>query len=88
MKRKFVIGVQDVEGKRGLRFSEGCRVPAYPQKLAILLNPLGILRTGAKLHVDMLGSVDVNYKDNSRLRVRRWTRTVLVADAEGVTQVA
>jgi hypothetical protein len=67
LKREFVIGVENIECERSPWFIEGCGIPAYPQKLAILLNPFGVLRTRTELHVDVVGSVNVNYKNDSGL---------------------
>ena len=65
-----MIGVENVEGEHRLWSLERCRVPLYTQELTILLNPLSILGTRAKLHVDEVNSVDVNHKDGLSIGVR------------------
>ena len=88
MKREFVIGVENAEGESGPWFIERCRVPPYPQKLTIHLDPFGILCTYTELHVDVASSVDVDYKNSLSLCARGWTTGVLVTNVECVTQVA
>lgn len=82
-----MIGVENIERERGFRLLEGCGVPAYPQKLAVLLDPLGILRTRTELHVDVVDSIDVDHKNDLGSRVQGWTGGVLVTNIEAVTQI-
>ena len=63
-----MIGVENVERECGLGFLEGRGVPAHPQKLAIPLNPPSILCTFTELDIDVVRSIDVNDKNNLRLR--------------------
>lgn len=83
-----MVGVENAEGERGSWFTEGRGVPPYPQKLAVNLDPFGILRTCTELHVDVVSPVDVNYKNNLSLRARGRTNGVLMTNVEYVTQVA
>jgi len=79
LKCELVIRIENVEGERSSWPLEGCRVPPYTQKLAILLDPMSVLRARAKLHVDTMGSIEIDYKDFS-FDVRRRTGGVLVTD--------
>lgn len=81
-----MIGIKKVEGEGGFRPLEGGRVPAYAQKLAILLDPLNVLRACAKLDVNVVDSVDVDYSDNVA-GIRGGTGGVLVSRIEAVAQV-
>ena len=58
-----MIGVKDVEGERSPWFTEGCGVPAYPQKLTIPLDPLGIFCARTELYVD-IAVVLINFLKN------------------------
>ena len=82
-----MVGVENVKRERGLWLLEERGVPAYTQKLAIPLNPAGILCTYTELDVDVVCSINVNDKD-LRLLDRRRTSGVLMTDVEGVAQVA
>ena len=70
LKCELVVGVEDVKCERRLRSLKRCGVPAYTQKLAIVLDPFGTLRARTKLHVDVVNPVDVNHKDGLRFRVQ------------------
>ena len=85
MKSEFVIGVKNVEGERSPWFAKGRRVPPYPQKLAILRDPFGIVFAHTKLHVDIVSSVDIDNENDMNLRVLRRTNSVLVTNVECVT---
>jgi hypothetical protein len=69
LKCELVVGVKNVEGERGLRLLKGCGVPAYPQELAIPLDPPGILRARTKLHVDTVNSVGVDHENDLSFRI-------------------
>ena len=83
-----MIGVENTKGEGSLRFVEGRGVPAYPQKLAIPLDPFGIFCARTELHVNIVSSVDVDNENNINLRVLGWTGGVFVTDVERVTQIA
>lgn len=84
LKGDFVVGVENVERERGLWLLEGRGVPTHSQKLAVPLDPFGILCTFTELDVDVVRSVDVDDKNNLRLRARRRTSSMLVTDVEGM----
>ena len=88
LKRDLVVGVENVEGERCLRSLEGCRVPADPQELAILLDPLSILRAHAKLHLETVDPVDIGDKNGMGPGgARQRAGGVLMTDVEAVVQV-
>jgi len=64
LKCKFVIGVENIEREHSFRSLKRRGVPAYPQKLAVLFNPLSVLRARTKLHVDTVSSIGVNHEDD------------------------
>lgn len=70
LKCKLVIGVKDIERECCLWSLGRCGVPAYTQKLAIILNPLRTLRAHAKLDIDVVNSIVVNHENNLSLRVQ------------------
>lgn len=84
LKGDLVIGVENIEGEGCLRSPEGRGVPADAQKLAIVLNPLGIPCACAELHVDTVNSVIVYHNDDSGCGTRRRARCVLVANIKTV----
>jgi len=70
LKCELVIEIKDVERECCLRSLERRGVPAYAQKLAIVLDPLRTLCACAELYVDVVNSADVDHEDGLSFRAR------------------
>lgn len=73
-----MVGVQEVESERYFRTIKRCRVPAHPQKLAVMFHRVSA-RT--ELYVHAMGAVEVSDEDLLRVVCRR-ARSMLVANIE------
>ena len=80
MEHEFVIGVKNIERECHLQPFEGCWIPPYAKKLAILIY-LGVPNACAELDVDFVDPIVVNHCKELGFE-GDWTRGVFVADVK------
>ena len=80
LEHNLVVGVEEIECKHCFQSLEGCRVPANPQELAILLDPQSVLCAHTKLHIEMAYTIDVDYKYRLSHWTQWWAGSVLMAN--------
>ena len=81
-----MVRIEDVERESGLRSPKGGGVPTDPQKLTVVLDPLGSLCARAELYVETVDPV-VAHDEEHLSFLRQGARSVFVADVETITQL-